>query len=72
MLLAKIVNGADVDNSLWHQPEAKRLNAIAEGARHLGFKDDHEVNAAEWSVYDALFAYCQQMVRLGKSAGAFK
>src|SRR5215813_14849423 len=30
-LLAKIVNGADTDNSLWHQPEAARLNAIAEG-----------------------------------------
>jgi hypothetical protein len=71
-LLAKIVNGADTDNSLWHQPEAAGLNAIAEGFRHLGFKDDHAINAAEWIVYDALYAYCQQMIRRGKPEGAFK
>src|SRR5262245_20774459 len=41
VLLAKIVNGADTDNSLCNQPEAVGLNAIAEGFRHLGFKDDH-------------------------------
>lgn len=65
--LAKIVNGADTDNSLWNQPEAAGLNAIAEGFRHLGFKDDHEVNAAEWIVYDALYAYCKEMVRRSAS-----
>lgn len=62
-LLAKIVNGADTDNTLWNRPEAAGLKAIAEGFRHLGFKDDHEINGAEWIVYDALYAYCQQMVR---------
>jgi hypothetical protein len=72
VLLAKIVNGADTDNSLWNQPEAAGLNAVAEGFRHLGFKDDHEINAAEWMVYDALYAYCQKMVRRGKPDGAFK
>lgn len=72
VLLAKIVNGADTDNSLWHQPESAGLNAIAEGFRHLGFKDDHELNAAEWVVYDALYAYCKEMVRKGKPDGAFK
>jgi len=46
--------------------------AIAEGFRHLGFKDDHEQNAAEWIVYDALYAYCQEMVRQGKPNGDFK
>jgi len=71
-LLAKIVNGADTDNSLWNQPEAAGLNAVAEGFRHLGYKDDHELNAAEWIVYDALYAYCQQMVRSGKPEGAFR
>lgn len=70
-LLAKIVNGADTDNTLWHQPEAAGLNAIAEGFRHLGYKDDHEINAVEWIVYDALYAYCQEMVRKGKLNGAF-
>ncbi len=72
LLLAKIVNGADTDNSLWHQPESAGLNAIAEGFRHLGFKDDHEINAAEWIVYDALYAYCQEMIRRGKPEGAFR
>ena len=60
VLLAKIVNGADTDNTLWNQPEAAGLNAIAEGFRHLGYKDDHEINAAESIVYDALYAYCQR------------
>lgn len=71
VLLAKIVNGADTDNSLWRQPESAGLNAIAEGFRHLGFKDDHQINAAEWIVYEALYAYCQEMVRRGKLDGAF-
>ena len=62
VLLAKIVNGADTDNTLWHQAESEGLRAIAEGFRHLGFKDDHEVNAAEWIVYDALYAYCRKTV----------
>ncbi|MCI0705239.1 MAG: chromate resistance protein, partial [Planctomycetia bacterium] len=43
VFLAKIVNGADTDNSLWNQPEAAGLKAIAEGFRHLGLKDDHEI-----------------------------
>jgi hypothetical protein len=72
VLLGKIVNGADTDNTLWHQPEGPGLKAIAEGFRHLGFKDDHEINAAEWIVYDALYAYCQEMVRRGKYDGEFK
>src|SRR5712692_479430 len=70
-LLGKIVNGADTDNTLYQQPEGAGLEAIAEGFRHLGFKDDHAVNAAEWIVYDALYAYCQKMVREGKPDGDF-
>jgi hypothetical protein len=62
MLLARIVNGADTDNSLWHQPESAGLQAVAEGFRHLGFKDDHDLNRAEWIVYDALYAYCRTRV----------
>ena len=72
VLLGKIVNGADTDNTLWNQPEGAGLEAIAEGFRHLGFKDDHEQNSAEWIVYDALYAYCQEMVRQGKPDGMFK
>lgn len=72
VLLGKIVNGADTDNMLWKQPEGAGLEAIAEGFRHLGFKDDHELNSAEWIVYDALYAYCQEMVRQEKPDGMFK
>jgi hypothetical protein len=72
VLLAKIVNGADTDNTLWHQPEAAGLNAIAEGFRHLGFKNDLELVAAESIVYDALYAYCQETIRKGKPDGQFK
>jgi uncharacterized protein YjiS (DUF1127 family) len=71
VLLGKIVNGADTDNTLYSQPEGPGLEAIAEGFRHLGYKDDHAVNAAEWIVYDALYAYCQEMVRQGKPNGDF-
>jgi len=71
VLLGKIVNGADTDNTLYHQPEGPGLEAIAEGFCHLGYKDDHAVNAAEWIVYDALYAYCQEMVRQGKPNGDF-
>ena len=38
VLLGKIVNGADTDNTLWNQPEGPGLEAIAEGFRHLGFR----------------------------------
>ena len=72
VLLGKIVNGADTDNTLWNQPEAAGLNAVAEGFRHLGYKDDHEINAAEWIVYDALYGYCQEMIRRGKPDGSFR
>jgi len=71
LLLAKIVNGADTDNSLWNQPESAGLKAVAEGFRHLGYKNDHELNAAEWIVYDALYAYSQEMIRQGMHDGAF-
>jgi len=72
VLMSKIVNGADTDNTLYHQPEGFGLNAIAEGFRHLDFKDAHEINAAEWIVYDALYAYCREMIRQDKFEGAFK
>ena len=72
LLLGKIVNGADTDNSLWQQPEGAGLEAVAEGFRHLGLRDDHEMLEKESIVYDALYAYCQAMVAQGKLNGAFK
>ncbi len=71
-LLGKIVNGADTDNALYGQPEGPGLNAIAEGFRHLGLRDDHETLEREAIVYDALYAYCQTMVSQGRMDGAFK
>ncbi len=71
VLMGRIVNGADTDNSLYHQPEGPGLKAIAEGFRHLGYRNDHQINAAEWIVYDALYAYCEEMVRRGKPEGLF-
>lgn len=71
-LMGKIVNGADTDNTLYHQPEGEGLKAIAEGFRHLGFKDDREINDAQWIVYDALYAYCKEMIRQNKPNGEFK
>lgn len=71
VLLAKIVNGADTDNSLWQQPESAGLQAIAEGFRHLGL-DDHEILRAESIVYDALYAYCRHAIEQGKTSGFFK
>ena len=61
-LLGRIVNGADTDNTLYHQAEGPGLKAIAEGFRHLGLADDHAVLEAEAIVYDALYAYCRHMV----------
>src|SRR5215472_17144596 len=72
VLLGKIVNGADTDNTLYHQPEGPGLEAVAIGFRNLGFKDDHELIAAELVVYDALYAYCKRMIEIGKPNGGFK
>jgi hypothetical protein len=72
VLMAKIVNGADTDNALWSQPESWGLAAIAEGFRHLGLRDDHEINKAEWIVYDALYEYCEQCVGKGQPEGQFR
>jgi len=72
VLLARIVNGADTDNTLYSQLESSGLKAIADGFRRLGLRDDHEINSAEWIVYDALYGYCQEMVRQGKLKGASK
>jgi hypothetical protein len=66
-LLAKIVHGADVEQDLFGRPEAPGLEAIAEGFRYLGLKDDHEILAKEFIVYDALYAYCRQKVQEEKS-----
>jgi len=69
-LLAEIVHGADVAQDLYGRAEAPGLKAIAEGFRHLGFKNDHEILASEFIVYDALYAYCQQQAANNKGDAA--
>jgi len=59
-LLARIVHGADVSEDLYGEREAPGLRAIAEGFGLLGLADDHEILAREFSVYDALYAYCRR------------
>jgi len=49
VLLGKIVNGADTDNTLWNQPEGRALTLLPKGSV-ISIKDDHEVNKAEWIV----------------------
>ena len=71
VLVGRIVNGADTDNTHYHQAEGPGLQAVAEGFRHLGYEDDHAINAAEWIVYDALYAYAREMVGRSKPAGKF-
>jgi hypothetical protein len=58
-LLARIVHGADVSEDLYGEPQAPGLKAIAEGFQQMGLRDDHEILALEFPVYDALYVYCQ-------------
>jgi hypothetical protein len=64
-LLAVIVRGADTEAKDL-TPESRGLEAIAEGFR-LVFHDDHELLEREVSVYDALYAYCQESARTENS-----
>ena len=61
--LALIVRGADTPAKDL-TPESRGLEAIAGGFRHL-YEDDHAQLAAESVVYDALYAYCQELVKSG-------
>ncbi len=72
VLLGKTVNGTATHDTRWNQSEGPGLEAIAEGFSHLGYRDDHTVNAAARIVYDAVYAYCEEMVRQGKPNGMFK
>jgi hypothetical protein len=59
--LSIIVRGADTAAKEL-AAESAGLEAIAEGFR-LAYADDHELLAHEMPVYDALYAYCQELVR---------
>ena len=61
-VLSRIVHGADVSLDLYGEPEAPGLKAVAEGFRHLGLKNDHEILEKQFIVYDALYEYCRLRV----------
>ena len=71
VLLGRIVNTADIRQSRFKQPEGYGLRAIADGLA-LQYDDDHALNEAGGRVYDALYAYCQDMISRGKPDGAFR
>jgi hypothetical protein len=71
VLLGRIVNTADIKQSPYGQPEGPGLRAITDGLLLL-HADDHALNEAGGRVYDALYAYCQDMIRRGKPHGALK
>ncbi len=56
--MAKIVHAADVSADIDTDPIGRGLEAIATGYR-LRFPDDTENMAAQFDVYDALYAWCQ-------------
>jgi hypothetical protein len=58
--MALIVRGADTSAPAL-SPESAGLAAIATGFQ-LGYSDDQEQLAAELPVYNALYAYCKQLV----------
>ena len=68
--LALIVRGADTDAKNL-TPECRGLEAIAEGFR-LAYQDDHELLEREMPVYDALYAYCQDVVRRERAKSKVK
>jgi len=55
--LAKIVRGAD-SHRLDLTPQSAGLDAIAEGFRQIT-KDDFDNMSKQFSLYDALYAYCK-------------
>jgi hypothetical protein len=68
--LAVIVRGADTAAKEL-APECPGLEAIAEGFR-LAYANDHELLERELPVYDALYAYCKEMVRRDTPQGDLK
>ena len=60
-LMAKVVHGADVSSDADATPQSRGLEAIARGFMHLGV-DDLEQLRLELPVYDALYAWAQEIV----------
>jgi hypothetical protein len=61
--LAKVVHAADVSADLDTSPYGRGLKAIAFGFAHLHGKDDHKKIELETPMYDALYAFFQQVAQ---------
>lgn len=61
--LAKIVHAADVSADIDTSPYGRGLKAIAYGFAYLHGTDDHMKIALETPMYDALYAFCQQVAQ---------
>lgn len=64
VLVGQIVGTADVHTSPWQRPEAAGLKAITDGIRAVHPTDADRLEAAR-TVFDALYAYCQQAAAAG-------
>ncbi len=64
--LAQIVHAADIAADLDRDPLARGLEAIASGYS-LRYPNDDKNLAAQFEVYDALYAWCRLDVAKGKS-----
>lgn len=62
--LATIVRAADTSDKSW-AAEGIGLEAVADGFRRIS-RDDHDNIAKQFTVYDALYAYCQAQVQGGR------
>ena len=68
--LAQVVHGADIKADRDICPEARGLNAIANGFALVHGEDDHEKIRLETPMYDALYAWCQKEVERKGASGA--
>jgi hypothetical protein len=68
-LLGQIVNTADIKTSPYRRPEGAGLKAVTDGLLLL-HDDDRALCEAGFAVYDALHAYCRQLVDTGKGPEA--
>jgi len=69
--MGRIIRDADVPPSRTRRPEAGGVDALIRGFQ-LSVADDHEKLVLTRPVYDALYAYCQDMLRRGRPDGAYK
>jgi hypothetical protein len=69
--IARMVDEADVVQEVALEPVAPGLDLICRGLRQIS-PDDHVALERSALIYDALYAYCKEMIQQGRPDGAFK